>query len=171
MLIKLFDIQNGKVVPTSHCYTLKPLKDIMDNHPDDYLQIYSFIFYMTCPSPELNPFFNTPEYDKEEIIYGAVDGEFSLEDPDIIEALKFCLQLYQTPTYRAYMGIKAALDKLGDYMFKTSIEHGRDGNINSIVNAAAKFDQIRNSYKGAYKDLADEQKSHTRGGQETAYDQ
>ena len=29
----------------------------------------------------------------------------------------------------------------------TSIEHGRDGNINSLVNVAAKFDQIRQAYK------------------------
>ena len=30
MLIKLFDIQNSKVVPTEHCYTIKSLKKIMD---------------------------------------------------------------------------------------------------------------------------------------------
>jgi hypothetical protein len=25
--VKLFDVQNGVVVPTEHCYTLKALKD------------------------------------------------------------------------------------------------------------------------------------------------
>ena len=34
MLVKLFDIQNGKVVPSEHCYTLKSLKAIMDEYPD-----------------------------------------------------------------------------------------------------------------------------------------
>ena len=28
-MIRLFDIANGKVVPSEHCYTLKFLKDIM----------------------------------------------------------------------------------------------------------------------------------------------
>ena len=28
MIIKLFDIENGVVVPTEHCYTLKALKDV-----------------------------------------------------------------------------------------------------------------------------------------------
>jgi hypothetical protein len=56
-------------------------------------------------------------------------------------------------------------------METTTISHGRDGNINSLVAAAAKFQQIRDSYKGAYKDLQEEQKSQVRGGAGLAYDQ
>jgi hypothetical protein len=63
------------------------------------------------------------------------------------------------------------LDRLADYMENTPIEHGRDGNINSLVNAAAKYQQIRESFKGAYRDLKDEQQSSVRGGQNLAYDQ
>ena len=37
MIIKLFDIQNGKVIPTEHCYTLKTLKNIMDKYSEDFL--------------------------------------------------------------------------------------------------------------------------------------
>ena len=66
---------------------------------------------------------------------------------------------------------KQMLGKLATYMEKTEITHGRDGNINSLVSAAAKFQQIRESYKGAFKDLQDEQKSQVRGGQGLAYDQ
>jgi hypothetical protein len=36
---------------------------------------------------------------------------------------------------------------------------------------AKDFDSIRLSYKGAYKDLQDEQTSHVRGGAGLAYDQ
>jgi hypothetical protein len=171
MIVKLFDIQNGIVIPTEHCYTLSTLKKIMDNHPDDYLKIYQYIFYMTCPNPDTNPFFNVSEIDKEEIILGEIDADFSTDDPDIIGAIKFCSDMYETPTSRAYKGIKQMLDKLATYMEKTEITHGRDGNINSLVSAAAKFQQIRESYKGAYKDLQDEQKSQVRGGQGLAYDQ
>jgi hypothetical protein len=63
------------------------------------------------------------------------------------------------------------LDRLAKYMETTNIEHGRDGNINSLVNAAAKFEQIRQSYKGAFNDMKEEQESHVRGGQGLAYDQ
>lgn len=170
-MIKLFDIQNSVVVPTEHCYTLKALKDIMTSHPDDYLKIYQYLFYMTCPDPNINPFFDVREHEKEDLILTQLDADFSTEDEEIFIALEFCKKLYETPTYRAYMGIKSMLDRLAVYMEHTSIQHGRDGNITALVNAAAKFEQIRSSYKGAYKDLMEEQKSHVRGGQNLAYDQ
>jgi hypothetical protein len=171
MLVRLFDVQNGKVIPTEHCYTLSFLKDIMTEYPEDYLHIYTYLFYMTCPNPDMNPFFNIPDNEKEELVYNEVECEFSLEDELIMNALQMCRRLYETPTYRAYKGIASMLDRLAGYMEKTPIEHGRDGNINSIVNAAAKFEQIRNSFKGAYNDLVDEQKSSVRGGQGLSYDQ
>lgn len=174
MLVKLFDIQNGQVIPTEHCYTLNGLRMIMNRYKEDnqYLKVYMYLFYMTCPNPDMNPFFNVPEHDKQDLIFqqiGPVD--FSPEDEYIIMGMELCEKLYATPTLRAYKGIKSMLDRLADYMENTTIEHGRDGNINSLVNAAAKFEQIRLSFKGAYKDLLEEQKSTVRGGQQIAYDQ
>ena len=171
MIIKLFDIDNGVVVPTEHCYTLKALKDIMDNYPDSYLQIYLFLFYMSCPNPDMNPFFFTPEIDKEDLILKQLDADFSVDDKCINDGLIFCQRMYETPTSRAYKGIASMLDRLARYMETQSITDGRDGNINSIVSAAKNFDQIRSSFKGVYKDLQEEQSSKVRGGIGMAYDQ
>nr|QPI16330.1 MAG: hypothetical protein NIOZUU157_00220 [Virus NIOZ-UU157] len=171
MLVKLFDVQNGKVIPSEHCYSLKSLKIIMEKYPDTYLSVYLYIFYMTCPDPDMNPFFNVPEHEKEDIIIEEVVLEESPEDEEIRNAVEMCKEMYQTPTFRAYKGIKSMLDRLARYMETTSIEHGRDGNLTSLVNTAAKFDQIRQSFKGAYNDMKDEQKSQVRGGQGLAYDQ
>ena len=158
MIVRLFDIQNSKVIPSEHCYALPFLKVIMDEYPDTYMQVYQYVFYMSCPNPDLNPFFNLPEHEKEDIIIEEV-------------ALEMCKKMYETPTYRAYVGIKSMLDRLAKYMEVTAIEHGRDGNINSMVNAAAKFEQIRQSYKGAFTDMKQEQESSVRGGAGLAYDQ
>ena len=171
MLIKLFDIQNNVLIPTEHCYSLKALKDIMEEYPDNYLKIYQYLFYMTCPNPDLNPFFYTPVLDKEDLILEQIQGDFSTEDDSIFVALKFCERMYETPTSRAYNGIASMLDRLGRYMENTAITDGRDGNINSIVAAAKNFDQIRSSFKGVYKDLQEEQSSKVRGGIGMAYDQ
>jgi hypothetical protein len=171
MIVKLFDIQNGKVIPTEHCYTLKALKVVMDNYPDDYIKIYQYLFYMTCPNPDLNPFFYTPDLDKESLILEQIDADFSTEDEDIYIALQFCQRMYETPTSRAYKGIASMLDRLGRYMETTPITHGRDGNITALVNAAKNYEAIRASFKGAYKDLQEEQSSRVRGGIGMAYDQ
>ena len=171
MLVRLFDVQNSKVIPTEHCYALPFLKAIITEYPDTYLQVYQYIFYMSCPNPDMNPFFNLPEHEKEDIIIEEVKLEESPEDGKIRYALDMCKKLYETPTYRAYVGIKSMLDRLGKYMEVTPIEHGRDGNINSMVNAAAKFENIRQSYKGAFSDMKQEQESSVRGGAGLAYDQ
>lgn len=170
-MIKLFDLQNGKIMPTEHCYTLGFLKDIMDTYPEDHILVYEYLFYMTCPNPDANPYFNMPEDDKEEIILQDIRATFSVEDDLVITALNKCKQMYESPTVRAYRGISSMLDRLAIYMEKTPISHGRDGNITALVSAAKNFEGIRNSFKGAYKDLLEEQQSRTRGGGELAYDQ
>ena len=171
MLARLFDVQNGKVVPTEHCYTLKALKDIMENYPEDHLKIYQYLFYMTCPNPDLNPFFNVPYADKEDLILREIQAEFSTEDEDIQIALIFCEKMYETPTSRAYVGMQKALDRISKYLATAQITDGKDGNIAQIRALAKDFDGIRQSFKGVYKDLQEEQQSRVRGGGSMAYDQ
>jgi hypothetical protein len=171
MIIKLFDLENGVIKATEHCYTINWLHDIMVNYPDNYLKIYTYIFYMTCPNPELNPFFNMPDDDKEDLIIESIGLDVSTDDDLIVKAIEKCDILYTTPTLRAYNGIAKMLDNLSYYMGTANITAGRDGNINSLVAAAKNYDAIRASFKGAYKDLLEEQnKSSVRGGQNLAYD-
>jgi len=170
MIVKLFDIQNGQVTPTEHCYTLKFLKAIMDKYPKTYLKIYQYLFYMTCPNPDNNPYFHIIEEDKEEQILAQIEAKFSPEDELIPEAIKRCKQLYETPSSRAYEGIKGALDRIAQYMKTTAITDGKDGNIGQVRAMAKDFDDIRQSYKGTYKDLIDEQQQKIRGDQNLAYD-
>jgi hypothetical protein len=171
MFAKLFDVQNGKVIPTEHCYTLKALKDVMDEYPDEYLKVYLYLFYMCCPNPEMNPFFFVPQQDKEYLILKEIEADFSTEEDTIFTALNFCERMYETPTSRAYKGIATMLDRLGRYMETSAITTGRDGNFNSLIAAAKNYDAIRQSFKGAYKDLQEEQSSKVRGGIGMAYDQ
>lgn len=170
-MIRLFDIQNGKVVPSEHCYTLSFLKNIIGNHPIDYLKIYTYLFYMTCPNPDLNPFFDVPEQDKEEMILKEIDADFSTDEDDIVYALAQCKKMYETPTYRAYQGIKIALDNMATFMATEQVTSGRDGSATAILRIAERFDMVRQSFKGVYRDLLEEQQSSVRGGQNLAYDQ
>lgn len=173
MIAKLFDVQNGKVIPTEHCYTIKWLKEIMDTYKEDneYLKIYMYLFYMHYPNPDLNPYFHFNDIDKEETILEDIEAEFSTEDDLIQEALVKIKKMYETPTSRAYEGIAGMLDKLATYMKTSEITAGRDGNMSNIIQAAKNYDQIRTSFKNAYQDLQDEQKSNVRGGKNLSYDQ
>ena len=169
-MIKLFDIQNQSIILTEHCYSLKTLRDIMEFYPDNHTSIFLYIFYMTCPDPDINPFFDYPDRDKEECILKEVSADFSTEDELIIDGLEFCRKLYETPTLRAYNGIKKMLDKIADYMSNSEITEGRDGNGTFILRAAKDFDSIRQSFKSTLKDLEEEQSS-IRGNKNIGYDQ
>lgn len=170
-MIRLFDLSNGVIIPTEHCYTIKFLKDVMDEYPEDHMAIYAYLFYMTCPNEDLNPYFNMPEEDKEETILKDVNANFFCEDELIMEALKRCKELHESPTSRAYHGIKIALDNMAQVMAETKPTFGRDGSATALLRIAKDFDDVRQSYKGVYKDLQDEQQTRTRGGGSLAYDQ
>jgi hypothetical protein len=168
-MIKLFDISNNKVVPSEHCYLLPFLKNVMTEFPDNYLVIYSYLFYMSCRSSE-NPYYNRPKEELQEEILRDLAVPIDTENLIIRIAMERCKELYETPTVRAYNGISNMLDKLAFYMETQSITDGRDGNINSIIGAAKNFDAIRKSFKGVAKDLEEEQSSRARGGQKLSYD-
>jgi hypothetical protein len=169
-MIKLFEVDNKIIKPTEHCYQVKYLKDIMDIFPEDYMSVYAFIFYMSCPNDDVNPFFEVKEEDKEEIIYNYIEGNFSLEDPIIMDAIEKTKKLYETPSYRGFIAMKKMIDRLSEYLENTPIEHGRDGNIDSIIKAGEKLPKLQESYNNFRENLKKEQMV-VRGGKDLAYDQ
>tara|TARA_R110002167_G_scaffold85384_1_gene231552 strand:- start:233 stop:616 length:384 start_codon:yes stop_codon:yes gene_type:complete len=126
---------------------------------------------MTYPSPDDNPYFHFKTSEKEEQILQDIEANFSTEDETIQIALRNLNKMYETPTSRAYAGISGMLDKLAKFMRTEEITTGRDGNMSAIIAAAKSYDQIRQSFKGAYKDLQEEQQSRVRGDKGLGYDQ
>lgn len=171
--MKLFNLQNGKLLPNEHCYLIKELNAIIDRYGvEESVKAFGYLFYMTYPSRDLNPFFDLPEHEKEKAILKSLGlVSFSPEDDEIRAGLAFCLRIYETPTYRAYVGFKKMVDRLAHYMGSTAITDGKDGNLQAIVNAASKFDALRTSFESTYKALENEQKGSARGGANLAYDQ
>ncbi|MFW9818130.1 MAG: hypothetical protein ACFFE5_00855, partial [Candidatus Thorarchaeota archaeon] len=66
-MIRLFEIDGNNIIPTEHCHSIKWLKAIMENYPDNYINVYTYLFYMTCPNQE-NPYFNLPEEIREDAV-------------------------------------------------------------------------------------------------------
>ena len=82
-----------------------------------------------------------------------------------------CNKLYETPTYRAYHGIKIFLDNMARSLATEQLTFGRDGSSPALLRMAERYDEVRQSFKGVYRDLMEEQQSSVRGGQRLAYDQ
>ncbi len=172
MAIKLFDIANGELILTEHCYALKSLKDVIDNYKENkqYMKIFKYFFYLYCPDEILNPCFHLHVDEKEAFLAAEIEIDFSLEDENIIAADACIKTLYETELSRAYYGIKTAVDNMASVMATERFSFGRDGSASALLQIAKNFDAVRQSYKGVYKDLLDEQKSSVRGGERLAYD-
>lgn len=172
MAIKLFTVLNGEIIPTEHCYALKSLKDVIDNFSEgkQYLRVFKYLFYLYCPDPDLNPCFHLHVDEKENFISREVEVDFSLEDEFVVAANTCVRELYETELSRAFYGIKTAVDNMAYVMATVRPTFGRDGSATAILQIAKNFDAVRQSYKGVYKDLMEEQKSRVRGEQRLAYD-
>jgi hypothetical protein len=170
-MIHLFDIQNGKIVPTKHCEAMETLQVIKRNYPQDYLKIYLYFFYMSCYDSSENPYFNIEEIDKENLIMKQIKGTFLTDNEDIREGLKFVQKLYETPMVRAYLSMKVFIDKWSHLVYNANLSTGKEGNAQELFSMISKFDSIKVPYQGVLKDLLAEQKGNARGNAHVPYDQ
>lgn len=169
MHIRLFEVESGTIKPTEHCYMISWLNDIMETFPEEYLKVYAYIFYMTNKSHE-NPYSNITEDELEERVLRDLQPTFDTEHSKILLAMDKCTELFETPTVRAYNGIKTMLDNMSVYLATTEITDGRDGNIRGMLAAAKDFKHIQASFKGAMEDVAEETKVQARGKSVLPYD-
>lgn len=170
-MIKLFDMHNGELQPTIHCTAILFLKEIMDVFPEHYMLVYKYLFYMTCPDEELNPYTNTPEQDRSEIIARHLNiGEgFYLDDMKIEKAVMECRMLYSTPAVEVYRAAKKLLEKLQKSFHDEELTWGgKDATGPGLVAAIEKLPKLIKACNDAEKEMKMSLKS--RGGQNMAYD-
>lgn len=170
MIIPLFDFENEVVKPTVHCHALPFLKRIIDQFPHDYLEIYKYIFYLTCPDATLNVYYNRPEDQREQEILHDLSPEFDVEHPTILDTIDKCKKMYETPTLRAFIGAKKAYDRVANYLSDTEISEGKDGTANIIKDYMKSLKDFRETCSHMEKALQEEQ-IKVRGQGYMRYDQ
>lgn len=169
MLINLFDVDGKKVVPGQACYLIPWLKRIMDMYPDYYLNIYNYIFHLTCPDGTINSYVNFPEEEKESILLSDLAPiQFDLEDPIILDTIERCRKMYETPVLRAFNGAKRMLDRIGSYLDREEIIDGKEGNAMTIKAFMKELPDYWETYRKMENILKEEQ-SKVRGDRSIPY--
>lgn len=166
----MFDIVNGNVVINHNCLSIPELKAVHDAY-EDPIPAFNFLFYRFDPE---SPYANMPEEDKDDIIINDFPGDYTLEDEEIIAAIKKLEMLNTTPTYRYYLDNKILLEKLGNFARTSPITSGRDGNISALTAQIKSVGKTIMEFKQLEKVVLaelDETKGRARGGKKLAYDQ
>jgi hypothetical protein len=169
-MINLFDVSEKTVKPSVHCYAIPWLKRVMDDFPGHYLEIYKYIFYMTCPDSTMNPYVQLPEDKREEVILLDLKPEFYPEDLHILETIEKCRIMYETPTLRMWRGQKKMVEKIANYLDITEITEGKDSNamaIDRFMKQGLEYVEILNKVGEILK----EEQSKVRGNVKVRYDQ
>lgn len=172
--IDVFELEGGKLVPTKHCYSLGFLKDIMDNYPkeEEHIKIYEYVFYMTCPYPKKNPFFNIAKDAKEGEIIKHIRIATSLDDPLIEVAKEELTKLFMSRIAQAYESMAIGVENVSKYIREAKPSDGRDGNIAALIRAIEHYPKLRESFdKIETAFLASQQITNVRGDEDMAYDQ
>lgn len=163
MYIKLFDLQGNKVIPSIHCYTISWLKILIDEYPENYLKIFSYLQYMSSWNVDDNPYLAMKEEDREETITKDLEIDFSLDDDLIQEALEKCQTMHELPSYRLWRSAKNGIDKIRDYLDSVKVTSGKDGS-NADFRATLKdLPNLQKAYNDGYKDFMEESKIMIRG--------
>lgn len=166
-MIKLFDIQNDRVVISPNVLLVPEFKTLINTYSDP-IPALSYIYFLCDPN---SPYCDVPEKDKQQIISDDVGGDFGLEDDEIEAAVKKAELLYTTPTRRFFLNAKKGLETLGEYIGSTEISEGRDGNFASYQTAMSRVGKIIQEFKILEKEYNEEVGASIRGGHELSYDE
>lgn len=173
-MVDLFEIQDGKVIPSAICYTSKTLKEVMKVFKKDknYLKVYTALFYLTCPDPKRNPYIDIREDERQATVLGEVEIDFSIDEPAWEHALAFCKNLFTTPTQRFFLDCKIGLETVGTHLREKGITgDGRDSNFTAYVNTLKSQGTIVSQFLQVQKAYMDELTAAMRGGREVGYDE
>lgn len=170
---KLFEVQGSKIIPKEDCYIIQPIKKMIDEYPDEYPKLIAYLHYMNSLKPDDNPYADVPfEVRSEQIIYD-LKITADVQDDTIVQAMTCVEEKYFTTFYGLYKGIKSMLDKIASQFFTTDINFdNKEGNSANIVRVIKDYENLRKSFKLAYRDFEEENGGgRARGGASLADDE
>jgi hypothetical protein len=165
--MEIFEINNDEVVITTNCLLIPEFKKVVEAYKKNPIAPLSYINFMTNPK---SPYSNLPENEKLEVVARDVGGDFTLDDPIILDAIEKAESLFMSPTRRFYFDAKIGLEKMGTYLRDGSIVTGRDGNDTTYLSMLKSVGKITAEFKILEKEYFEEV-SHLRGDQEASYDE
>jgi len=162
--MKIFDIQNSKVVINENVLLIPYLKKVHDKFG---MSALCYLYYMTDPD---SPYMNYPEESKEQEILKDYPGEYISDDVYIINALEKLEEMYKTPKYRFWEGLRQKLEEFTNMMKNIPLDIDKEtGNFNENIKLFDKIDKLFMAYEKAEKAKDNEIKA--RGNHKLAYDQ
>ena len=160
----IFDLVEKKVIVNHNILLIPEFGAIVDRYGEHYLDVFCFIYYY-CDYK--SPFSDYKADQKEEALMEMFnkDGVFTLEDEELLRAMRLYNEMQWTPTMELLEATKSALFKMADYLKTTDIVDGRDGNLTQIMSVIKQIGPTVASYDELREQIEKEKEKATiRGG-------
>lgn len=124
--MKLFDIENGKVVLKASSLAIPEFKQIWDRDKDpDKVKAYQELSYITflCDASLDNPYRNYAEFDRDKVLKKDFFGTEDAETDELVDkAIEKYKETQDTVSVRLLRSARSAADKLSKYFDKVDFD-------------------------------------------------
>lgn len=147
---EIFDIVDKKIVINHNCLLIPQFKILIDKYGQDAINVLSYVYYFT---DFRSPFADYSEDQRIDTLMEMFNknGVFTLEDRELIDALKLYKDLQWTVAMELLDGTREAMFKMAAYLKTTEVVDGKDGNasqiatmIKNIGSTLASYDDLTN---------------------------
>jgi hypothetical protein len=172
MVGKLIEIDNDKAIVKPVCWTIKPLRDVIDFFPEEYDRVIHFLHCMISLNPVDNPFADIATEEKEEKILRYLDLDIDTNNDIIKDGLECVYSVYSTPLYRSYETLQVLRDQINFKLKSIQLDfeaNGNSSNVTTMIKSLSVYNKELREAKKAY--LEEQGEIRGRGGVEMAYDE
>jgi len=145
MLPKILSVDRNRPVITEVILGIPEFVNLLETTQGDLLP---FMYLWAMYDPE-SPYMNISEIEREEKVLSDYPVHRYLDEPEMIQAIKKCEELYFSPVRKILKASKKAIENISDFLEDNTITDGRDGNLTQVVNTIKSLPQILKAYQDA----------------------
>lgn len=125
---KLITIDKNEVVIDEIILSIKEFKELWEKTHSSLP--FRYIWSMLDPE---SPYMNIPDDEREEEVTKDLES-FDKHSVEFVLAYKRAERLYDSPIRRLMQGARTNINNMANYLNNVTVEHGRDGNLNTLIN-------------------------------------
>ena len=166
----MFSLKDKKVVLNTNVLLIPELKAVVDKYPDNYINVLSFVNFMTNPNKDENPFLEFREEDKVERLKKTFPGDYTEKTPVVKAAIARMVEDFiDLPEDRLYTSAKMAAEQVEKFLSTLVVNTISDTKV--VMDVLLKMDKVTESLgkTRAARNLA-RSSSSVRGGKPLGYE-
>lgn len=169
---KIITIQDGEIVIDESILGVPELADLYweyfplkESSPGTYLIPFKYLWALFSPD---SPYEYVEESEKKSTVL--TDFPVDLESFTMLNAIKKCEELFNSPYRRMMKAAKIGVEKVSHYLEDTEITDGKDGNFIGYKNSIIDMPKLLKAYQ-ATESVFKQEMSKNRGNQQSAVDE